>query len=246
MSSDQITCSNQDQYTGWFSSWLPSKARLNSQGFGWVHLGGILLLYIHFWYHLLSWFDAHVFGADQRNQAAQSNSDLCSLRRDSWITNPLRVLWTCCTGTGFRAPSAGVPGSPSFRTTPSGCRSIWGKWRSCLGSWLKAAAMPTSGSRSTAFSTAQMKNSTGSTTKTRLETTGSDRRKDHTVFSFCHQECYSKPLSFHSSGVLWKLGPLLVSAEPPAASNCGALHPHPSPWVAHAYCSAPGVAALHE
>ncbi|CAK6970806.1 retinoschisin 1a, partial [Scomber scombrus] len=31
---DQITCSNQDQYTGWFSSWLPSKARLNSQGFG--------------------------------------------------------------------------------------------------------------------------------------------------------------------------------------------------------------------
>uniref|UniRef100_A0A3Q3LNC9 F5/8 type C domain-containing protein n=2 Tax=Mastacembelus armatus TaxID=205130 RepID=A0A3Q3LNC9_9TELE len=31
---DQITCSSQDQYTGWFSSWLPSKARLNSQGFG--------------------------------------------------------------------------------------------------------------------------------------------------------------------------------------------------------------------
>ncbi|XP_028999456.1 retinoschisin 1a [Betta splendens] len=31
---DQITCSNQDQYTGWFSSWLPNKARLNSQGFG--------------------------------------------------------------------------------------------------------------------------------------------------------------------------------------------------------------------
>ncbi|KAM9408265.1 retinoschisin 1a [Pholidichthys leucotaenia] len=31
---DQITCSNQDQYTGWFSSWLPSKARLNTQGFG--------------------------------------------------------------------------------------------------------------------------------------------------------------------------------------------------------------------
>ncbi|KAF7669311.1 hypothetical protein LDENG_00212520 [Lucifuga dentata] len=34
VSADQITCSNQDQYTGWFSSWLPSKARLNSQGFG--------------------------------------------------------------------------------------------------------------------------------------------------------------------------------------------------------------------
>ncbi|KAF6732648.1 Retinoschisin [Oryzias melastigma] len=34
VSPDQITCSNQDQYTGWFSSWLPSKARLNSQGFG--------------------------------------------------------------------------------------------------------------------------------------------------------------------------------------------------------------------
>lgn len=31
---EQITCSNQDQYTGWFSSWVPSKARLNSQGFG--------------------------------------------------------------------------------------------------------------------------------------------------------------------------------------------------------------------
>lgn len=34
VSPDQITCSNQDQYTGWFSSWLPSRARLNSQGFG--------------------------------------------------------------------------------------------------------------------------------------------------------------------------------------------------------------------
>uniref|UniRef100_A0A7N6BJM7 F5/8 type C domain-containing protein n=1 Tax=Anabas testudineus TaxID=64144 RepID=A0A7N6BJM7_ANATE len=34
VSPDQITCSNQDQYTGWFSSWLPSKARLNNQGFG--------------------------------------------------------------------------------------------------------------------------------------------------------------------------------------------------------------------
>ncbi|CAG5858457.1 retinoschisin 1a [Menidia menidia] len=31
---DQITCSNQDQYTGWFGSWVPSKARLNTQGFG--------------------------------------------------------------------------------------------------------------------------------------------------------------------------------------------------------------------
>uniref|UniRef100_A0A3Q4HUD3 F5/8 type C domain-containing protein n=1 Tax=Neolamprologus brichardi TaxID=32507 RepID=A0A3Q4HUD3_NEOBR len=34
VSQEQITCSNQDQYTGWFSSWVPSKARLNSQGFG--------------------------------------------------------------------------------------------------------------------------------------------------------------------------------------------------------------------
>uniref|UniRef100_A0A3Q3X0U2 F5/8 type C domain-containing protein n=1 Tax=Mola mola TaxID=94237 RepID=A0A3Q3X0U2_MOLML len=34
VSPEQITCSNQDQYTGWFSSWLPSRARLNSQGFG--------------------------------------------------------------------------------------------------------------------------------------------------------------------------------------------------------------------
>ncbi|XP_073794420.1 retinoschisin 1b isoform X1 [Danio rerio] len=31
---DQLTCSNQDQYSGWFSSWTPNKARLNSQGFG--------------------------------------------------------------------------------------------------------------------------------------------------------------------------------------------------------------------
>ncbi|XP_033967705.1 retinoschisin 1a [Pseudochaenichthys georgianus] len=34
VSPDQITCSNQEQYTGWFSSWVPSKARLNSEGFG--------------------------------------------------------------------------------------------------------------------------------------------------------------------------------------------------------------------
>lgn len=69
---------------------------------------------------------------------------------------------------------AGVPGSPSFRTTPSGCRSTWGRWRWCLGSWLRAAATPTSGSLSTACSTARMRSSTGSTTKTRPETTGSD------------------------------------------------------------------------
>ncbi|XP_047219534.1 retinoschisin 1a isoform X2 [Girardinichthys multiradiatus] len=34
VSPDQVTCSNQEQYTSWFSSWLPNKARLNSQGFG--------------------------------------------------------------------------------------------------------------------------------------------------------------------------------------------------------------------
>jgi len=34
VSPSQVTCSNLDQYTGWFSSWVPSKARLNSQGFG--------------------------------------------------------------------------------------------------------------------------------------------------------------------------------------------------------------------
>ncbi|XP_042272500.1 retinoschisin 1a [Thunnus thynnus] len=34
VSPEQISCSNQEQYSGWFSSWLPSKARLNSQGFG--------------------------------------------------------------------------------------------------------------------------------------------------------------------------------------------------------------------
>ncbi|XP_067287878.1 retinoschisin 1a [Pseudorasbora parva] len=34
VTSDQMSCSNEDQYTGWFSSWVASKARLNSQGFG--------------------------------------------------------------------------------------------------------------------------------------------------------------------------------------------------------------------
>ncbi|TWW57537.1 retinoschisin-like [Takifugu flavidus] len=34
VTSDQISCSNQDQYGGWYSSWMPEKARLNNQGFG--------------------------------------------------------------------------------------------------------------------------------------------------------------------------------------------------------------------
>ncbi|KAM7012003.1 retinoschisin-like [Tautogolabrus adspersus] len=34
VTSDQISCSNQDQQTGWYSSWTPNKARLNNQGFG--------------------------------------------------------------------------------------------------------------------------------------------------------------------------------------------------------------------
>ncbi|XP_041647407.1 retinoschisin-like [Cheilinus undulatus] len=34
VTSDQIACSNQDQHTGWYSSWTPNKARLNNQGFG--------------------------------------------------------------------------------------------------------------------------------------------------------------------------------------------------------------------
>ncbi|XP_018103990.1 retinoschisin 1 S homeolog isoform X1 [Xenopus laevis] len=34
VTSDQIICSNQEQYTGWYSSWAANKARLNSQGFG--------------------------------------------------------------------------------------------------------------------------------------------------------------------------------------------------------------------
>ncbi|XP_033998272.1 retinoschisin-like [Trematomus bernacchii] len=34
VTSDQISCSSQDQYSGWYSSWLPLKARLNNQGFG--------------------------------------------------------------------------------------------------------------------------------------------------------------------------------------------------------------------
>ncbi|XP_027691127.1 retinoschisin [Vombatus ursinus] len=31
---DQISCSNPEQYIGWYSSWTASKARLNSQGYG--------------------------------------------------------------------------------------------------------------------------------------------------------------------------------------------------------------------
>uniref|UniRef100_A0A3Q1IN84 F5/8 type C domain-containing protein n=2 Tax=Anabas testudineus TaxID=64144 RepID=A0A3Q1IN84_ANATE len=34
VTSEQISCSNQDQHTGWYSSWIPNKARLNNQGFG--------------------------------------------------------------------------------------------------------------------------------------------------------------------------------------------------------------------
>lgn len=49
-----------------------------------------------------------------------------------------------------------------------------------------------------------------------------------------------------SSGVLWELWPLLVGAEPPAAAHRGALHPYPSPRLAHTHRSAHGAAALHE
>ncbi|XP_055500884.1 retinoschisin 1a isoform X1 [Leucoraja erinacea] len=31
---DQISCSNEDHYTGWYSSWMSNKARMNNQGFG--------------------------------------------------------------------------------------------------------------------------------------------------------------------------------------------------------------------
>ncbi|XP_053311849.1 retinoschisin [Spea bombifrons] len=34
ISADQISSSNQEQYTGWYSSWTANKARLNGQGFG--------------------------------------------------------------------------------------------------------------------------------------------------------------------------------------------------------------------
>uniref|UniRef100_A0AAY5KKJ9 F5/8 type C domain-containing protein n=1 Tax=Esox lucius TaxID=8010 RepID=A0AAY5KKJ9_ESOLU len=34
VTSDQISCSNQEEYTGWYSSWTPNRARLNNQGFG--------------------------------------------------------------------------------------------------------------------------------------------------------------------------------------------------------------------
>ncbi|XP_048351149.1 retinoschisin [Sphaerodactylus townsendi] len=34
VTSDQISCANPDQYTGWYTSWIANKARLNGQGFG--------------------------------------------------------------------------------------------------------------------------------------------------------------------------------------------------------------------
>uniref|UniRef100_A0A8C4RKU7 Retinoschisin 1 n=1 Tax=Erpetoichthys calabaricus TaxID=27687 RepID=A0A8C4RKU7_ERPCA len=34
VTADQISCSNEDQYVGWYSSWTSNKARLNGQGFG--------------------------------------------------------------------------------------------------------------------------------------------------------------------------------------------------------------------
>ncbi|XP_049573143.1 retinoschisin-like isoform X1 [Syngnathus scovelli] len=34
VTSDQISSSHQDQYSSWYSSWVPNKARLNNQGFG--------------------------------------------------------------------------------------------------------------------------------------------------------------------------------------------------------------------
>nr|XP_057929657.1 retinoschisin-like [Doryrhamphus excisus] len=34
VTSEQISCSHQDQYTSWYSSWVPNRARLNNQGFG--------------------------------------------------------------------------------------------------------------------------------------------------------------------------------------------------------------------
>lgn len=52
--------------------------------------------------------------------------------------------------------------------------------------------------------------------------------------------------SSFSSGVLWKLWPLLICAEPPAATDCGTLHSHHPPRMAHTHCSAPGATALHE
>lgn len=65
-----------------------------------------------------------------------------------------------------------MPGCLSSRTAVSGCRSTSGRWWWCLGSSLRAAVTLRSGSPSTAFSTASTKHSTGSITKTRLETTG--------------------------------------------------------------------------
>ncbi|XP_067085557.1 retinoschisin-like [Osmerus mordax] len=41
LTDEQITCSNGDQYIGWYSSWTPGKARLNNQGFGCTWLSKI-------------------------------------------------------------------------------------------------------------------------------------------------------------------------------------------------------------
>ncbi|XP_063300366.1 retinoschisin [Pelobates fuscus] len=41
ISAEQLTSASQDQYSGWYSSWTPNKARLNGQGFGCAWLAKI-------------------------------------------------------------------------------------------------------------------------------------------------------------------------------------------------------------
>lgn len=67
---------------------------------------------------------------------------------------------------------SGVHGSPSLTTSISGSRLTWRRWVWCLASSPRAAVMLMSGSLNTASSTALWTPSTGSTTKTRQETTG--------------------------------------------------------------------------
>lgn len=122
VTSDQISCSNQDQYGGWYSSWMPEKARLNNQGFGYAATPPFPSKY-----------------------------------------NTMTTCWCIC--------YTGAHGSPSLTTSTSGSRLTWRRQGLCQESSPRVAVTPMNGSPSTAFCIARWKPSTGSTIKTRLETT---------------------------------------------------------------------------
>lgn len=95
VSSDQISCSNQDQYSGWYSSWIPNKARLNNQGFGSVCS---LLHFTYNKYQLLlgMWYNKHFVGANQ----------VCVAVKVQWPV-PVDPDWSEGSGGGVRYPHPG-------------------------------------------------------------------------------------------------------------------------------------------